>query len=98
MFTTNAGILGGLGISPQQIPACLSDPAIVGLCRSAAILACFPRCDVGTTYTTNAVNADDDVDEPSLLDDDPDLYAQMQSDTFRSLPSDAPSVALPDQR
>ena len=51
MLTTNAGILAELGISSQRIPTSLSDRATAGFCKSAAILACFPRCDAGTVDT-----------------------------------------------
>ena len=67
-YNQNASILAEHGISPRQVPAFLSEQAVASLCKPAAILACFPRCDAGTAST---INADDDMDESLLPDDDP---------------------------
>ena len=79
-----------MGISLQQFPAFLSEKAVAGLWKSAAIdiLACFPKCDAGIAST---FNADDNMDGPLLHDDLPS-HVPMQSDSSQPSPQICPPI------
>ena len=84
MLTLNARILARLGISSHRIPAFLSEQAIDGLRKSAAILACFPKYDAGESHS------------PEPRSDTPD---HSMPATPRSPHADAPQpplLAVPD--